>query len=120
MPRPRKGRRVCGIPDIKIFGPAGTGDETNAVIMTVEELESLRLMDLEGLDQVECAELMAVARSTFQRIYSDARKKVADCLVNGRMLKIEGGDYVVCSGDPGMEPCRRRCRHGYGHTFTER
>lgn len=116
MPRPRKGRRVCGIPNIKTFGPVKDKNETaDAVVMTVEELESLRLMDLEELDQIECAEFMGVARSTFQRIYSDARKKVADSLINGKVLKIEGGDYVVCDGSCNMEPCRHRCRYGFGH-----
>ena len=90
MPRPRKRRRVCGMPNYRVFGPLNgvVGDEEN-IILTVEEYEVIRLIDLEGLEQEECAERMDVARSTVQRMYVDAKKKVADSLVNGKILKIE-------------------------------
>ncbi len=61
------------------------------VILSVEEYETIRLIDLEGLEQKECAERMGVARSTVQRMYSHAKTKVADSLANGKVLKIEGG-----------------------------
>ena len=68
--------------------------------MTVEEYETIRLIDLEGLTQEECAESMNVAQTTVQRIYNDARRKLAHSLVNGAVLKIEGGNYKLCD-EPG-------------------
>lgn len=117
MPRPRKLRRVCNLPDFRIFGPlSGAVNKDSFIIMTVEEYEVIRLMDLEGLGQEQCADRMGVARSTVQRMYNEAKEKVADCLVNGKMLKIEGGDYVLCDIDKNVcSPCfRGRYRHGRG------
>ena len=97
MPRPRKWRRVCDLPDINLFGPLnGKVAVGDFIIMTVEEYETIRLIDFEGMMQEECAARMNVARTTVQKIYNDARKKVAEALVNGRALKIEGGDYRLC------------------------
>ncbi|WP_079493387.1 DUF134 domain-containing protein [Maledivibacter halophilus] len=118
MPRPKKWRRVCKVPEIKAYGPVDRDsiDNLDSVILTVEELETIRLIDLEGMNQVECAELMGVARSTVQRIYNDARKKIAKGIIEGRTLKIEGGNYKVCNTDLDMERCnncfRKRHRHG--------
>lgn len=98
MARPRKCRRVCTLPEVDKFGPIDILKDINeSITMTVEEYETIRLMDLQGLNQEQCAETMGVARSTVQRIYDDARKKLADSLVNGKILKIEGGDYKLCS-----------------------
>lgn len=122
MPRPRKTRRVCSLPNFQMFGPANrTINEDNLIVMMVEEFEVIRLMDLEGLDQEQCAERMGVARSTVQRMYNDAKRKIANSLVNGKMLKIEGGDYVLCDIDKHnckCSPCfRRRHRHGRNNSF---
>lgn len=107
MPRPKKGRRVCCLPGIGRFGPLEGGVPPNQeVFMTVEEHETIRLIDLKGFTQEECAEQMQVARTTVQRIYNDARKKVAEALVLGKMLQIEGGDYLLCGG------LERTCRCG--------
>lgn len=64
--------------------------------MGLDEYEAIRLIDLEGLQQEQAAVQMGVARTTVQAIYNQARRKMADCLVNGRMLRIEGGDVSVC------------------------
>lgn len=117
MPRPRKRRRVCLLPEVNIFGPINASkDIEEYVYMTVEEYETIRLMDLEGLNQEESANLMGVARSTIQRIYDNARKKLADSLVNGKVLKIEGGDYKLCSEFEDRKQCDshicHRRRHG--------
>ncbi|SHK09168.1 DUF134 domain-containing protein [Paramaledivibacter caminithermalis] len=118
MPRPKKWRRVCKLPDIKAYGPVNIDDvnDKDAVIMTVEELETIRLIDLEEMNQIDCAELMGVARSTVQRIYNDARRKIAKSIIAGKVLKVKGGNYKVCSTDVGMEMCnncfRKRHRHG--------
>lgn len=114
MPRPRKRRRVCGLPDFKEYGPIDFKDNEGIVTMTVEEYEAIRLIDLEEMDQEHCAEKMNVARSTVQRIYNDARKKVADSIVNGKFLKIEGGDYKVCEDDLTRTGCGICHRHRRG------
>ncbi|AST56635.1 DNA-binding protein [Thermoanaerobacterium thermosaccharolyticum] len=71
----------------------------NEVVLTVEEFEAIRLKDLEGLEQEECAEKMKVSRPTFFRIIISAREKVADALVNGKAIKVEGGNYKVYGDD---------------------
>ena len=114
MPRPRKWRKVCCLPDSNLYGPLNRPDIDNEIIvMTVEEYETIRLIDLEGLTQEECAERMHVARTTAQKIYSEARTKLAESLVNGNILKIEGGDYKLYDENEQIYGCgrcrRRRC-----------
>ncbi len=78
--------------------------------MTLDEYEAVRLIDLEGLTQEQCARRMGVARTTAQAIYNSARFKLAECLVNGQELRIGGGEYVLCDGSAeGCPPCGRRC-----------
>jgi predicted DNA-binding protein (UPF0251 family) len=111
MPRPRKRRIVCGLPENESFAPLNYTGENGTVVMSVDEYESIRLIDVEGLTQEECAEQMNVARTTVQGIYDNARKKLADVLVNSRCLVIEGGDYRLCDG--AGRYCGRNCRrHG--------
>lgn len=119
MPRPRKWRKVCCLPDSSKFGPLDSPlTDDNVVNMTVDEYETIRLIDLEGLSQEECASQMNVARTTVQGIYSDARKKLAESLVNGKLLRIEGGDYKLCDGEGAF--CNERC-HGRrcGRSFED-
>lgn len=98
MARPRKWRKVCCLPENSRFGPLDTTVSQNEfIVMSVDEYETIRLIDLEGLTQEECADQMHIARTTAQRIYSDARKIIAQSLVNGRVLLIEGGDYKLCN-----------------------
>lgn len=107
MARPRKCRRVCGMPRNNSFAPMGLGDRNESVIMAVDEYETIRLIDLAGYTQEECAEQMGIARTTVQGIYNDARQKLADALVNGKTLFIEGGDIDLCQRqDAG---CGRKC-----------
>lgn len=100
------------MPESNYFGPLNTGvNNSEFIIMTVEEYETIRLIDLEGLTQEECAERMEVARTTVQKIYSDARKKIAESIVNGCTLKIEGGDYKLYDERErgnGCGRCRKR------------
>jgi predicted DNA-binding protein (UPF0251 family) len=87
--------------------------------MTVDEYEAIRLIDLEGFTQQECAQQMNVARTTIQGIYAEARKKLAESLVNGKVLLIEGGEYRLCDGRG--NGCGRGChRHRHGRCFAER
>lgn len=94
MPRPRKHRRVCSRPRCTSFKPCeGNGQ---VIAMTLDEYEVIRLIDFEGLTQEQCSEQMEVARTTVQAIYASARKKLAQCIVQGRSLKIGGGDVRFC------------------------
>lgn len=116
MPRPRKQRRVCVLPEVNTFGPINDSKNIEEyVYMTVEEYETIRLMDLEKLNQEESANLMGVARSTIQRIYEDARKKLADSIVNGKILKIEGGDFKVCNEFEDIKQCENCICHRHRH-----
>ena len=90
MPRPCKRRRICGRPACGRFGPAGMA-EGSELVMGLDEFETIRLIDLEGLTQEQCAAQMNVARTTVQALYGRARSKLAQCLVNGRGLLIHGG-----------------------------
>ena len=112
MARPRKCRRVCGMPRNNSFAPMGLWDGTERIIMAVDEYETIRLIDLEGLTQEQCAKSMDIARSTVQSIYDSARKKLSHCLVNGAELKISGGEYILCEGSstPHCGHCRKQCR----------
>ena len=85
--------------------------------MTVDEYETIRLIDLEGYTQEECAAQMNVARSTVQGIYFEARKKLADSLVNGKMLLIEGGEYRLCEGKEEHCRCGGCWKHRCGREF---
>lgn len=99
MSRPRKWRRVCCLPDSDRFGPLNAVDNgKDFVSMSVDEYETIRLIDLEGFTQEECAGHMKIARTTVQGMYCDARKKISESLVNGKVLRIEGGDYRLCDG----------------------
>lgn len=114
MPRPRKWRKVCCLPESNRFGPLNAPiNQEHFVTMSIDEYETIRLIDLEGFTQAESADLMKIARTTVQRIYNDARKKLAESLVNGKVLRIEGGDYQLCDGLEtacGCGGCRRhRC-----------
>lgn len=114
MPRPRKGRTVCCLPKVNRFGPIEGTTYDSDVVMTVEEYEAIRLLDLEGLTQEEAAEQMSVARTTVQRMYANARRKIAEVLFEGVGLRIEGGDYEVGGLDGKRYGCRR-CGSGLGH-----
>lgn len=113
MSRPKKERHVCFLPRNARFGPLGQqSGRRGTVVMTVDEYETIRLIDKLGLTQEECALQMQVARTTVQSIYSQARKKLAASLVDGVTLNISGGEYTLCSKQD--DSCRRgHCRqHG--------
>ncbi len=100
------------------FAPIGVrASAHDATVMTLDEFETIRLIDLEGLTQEECAAQMNVARTTAQAIYNSARKKLAQCLVIGRELRISGGDYILCEENkPGHKcQCCGVCRRNNNH-----
>lgn len=96
MPRPRLCRRVGVEPGVTYFKPAGIPiKELEEVVLTVDEFEAIRLKDLEGLEQEAAAKKMNISQPTFFRLLDSARKKIADAIVNGKAIKIEGGKYKL-------------------------
>lgn len=106
MPRCRK-RRVCQEPLFREFCQNSSSDPSLSVIMTVDEYETIRLIDKLGLSQEQCADLMNVARTTAQLIYNSARKKLADCICEGKTLIISGGNYSICDGSAYCPNCTK-------------
>jgi len=98
MSRPRLCRRVGFNPGITYFKPRGVPlCELEETILQVDEFEAIRLKDLEGLEQEECAKKMGISQPTFHRLILSARKKTADSIVSGKALKIEGGNFKIMS-----------------------
>lgn len=113
MPRPVKPRWVEFLPCVTYFKPAGVPRaQLEEVVLGVDEVEAIRLKDYVGLEQEECAMRMNLAQSTFQRILTQARAKVASALVQGKALRIEGGNYLV---SPFTFECRD-CKHEWEHS----
>lgn len=114
MPRPKKFRKVCCMPKCQEFIPLHQQETDNTVVLTVDEYEAVRLIDKEGFSQEESSAYMHIARTTVQQIYTNARKKIATALVDGCVLRIEGGDYKLCDGlehNCGCGGCKRhRCQ----------
>jgi len=106
MPRPKKPRFVSAYPTIAAFVPQGI-PITGEVMLSVEELEAIRLSDFEHLDQESAANLMQVSRQTYGRILSAARSIVGEALITGKALQIAGGNYAMRGGGR-----RRRGRRG--------
>ena len=98
MPRPCKKRRVCSNPGEKLFGPKGVRTK-ECIELTVDEYETLRLIDVLGVNQQQCAKSMDVARSTVQSIYASARKKLSTALIKDINIKVNGGDFILCNGE---------------------
>ena len=106
MPRPPKPRWCQGPPPQRVYKPAGVPiGRLPQVLLGLDELEALRLCDLLGLSQEEAGYKMGVSRGTVQRLLSSARAKVADALVHGKALVLEGGDYIL------YPPPQGRFRH---------
>ena len=89
MPRPPRCRRICGVPQVDTFCPNGCGN-TEPILLTLDEYEVIRLVDLEQRTHEQCATQMDISRSTVQEIYESARSKIAACLVHGKPLHITG------------------------------
>lgn len=110
MSRPVKPRFVEKMPRVTYFKPSGIqARRLEEVVLTLDELEAIRLKDAEGLEQQACARRMGVAQSTFQRIITLARRKLAEAVVEGKALRIRGGSYTL-----GRAYYCNRCRHRWG------
>ena len=97
MPRPPRCRRICDAPQVDTFCPNGC-ENTEPILLTLDEYEVIRLVDLEQQTHEQCAAQMDISRSTVQEIYEGARRKIAACLVHGKPLHITGGNYRICGG----------------------
>jgi predicted DNA-binding protein (UPF0251 family) len=109
MPRPKCCRQIGVMPEKRCFHPEGMSSPClEEVLLTLDEYEAIRLADLEGLYQEQAASRMKISRQTFGRIIAAAHRKVADVLVNGKILKIEGGPVSIKAEEPVRCPrCRR-------------
>jgi len=108
MPRPPRCRRICDAPQVDTFCPNGC-ENTEPILLTLDEYEVIRLVDLEQQTHEQCAAQMDISRSTVQEIYEGARRKIAACLVHGKPLHITGGNYRICGGQEAAH-CGRCCR----------
>lgn len=117
MARPQKCRRICNVPQTDSFRPEKHRGEI-PIIMTVDEYEVIRLVDLEEKTHEQCALQMDISRSTVQEIYENARCKLAACIVYGRKLVIAGGNYRVCDGRENCR-CELKCRQADNKKRTE-
>jgi len=107
MTRTPKPRRIGFIPDVTYFKPTGIPLRVmEEVCISMEEAEAVRLKDFEGLDQEASATKMNVSRPTFQRVLASARQKIADALLNGKAIRIEGGNFEIAMR-------RFRCINGH-------
>jgi len=94
MPRPRRFRRCWYRPCVTYFKPAGIA-ELDEIILAYDEFEAVRLKDFEGMEQEQAAKKMKISQPTFHRLILDARKKIADAIVNGKAIMIKGGNYKM-------------------------
>jgi uncharacterized protein len=107
MPRPKCRRNICGMPDKNYYKPRGIPTlDLEEIVLNLDEFEAIRLADYEQLYQEEAATEMNVSRQTFGRIIESAHKKIADVLLNGKALKIEGGEVNLEE--------TKSCCHGKG------
>jgi len=93
--RPRKVRKIEKVPNIVVFSPRGRPGRPDEVELKYEELEALRLRDVDNLRQTESARRMGISRQSFGRVLIKARKTVADALVSGKIIRITGGSYKI-------------------------
>jgi predicted DNA-binding protein (UPF0251 family) len=99
MARPVKVRKVCCKSDDLCFAPLGKkGMELIRLVMTIDELEALRLADFEGMYHVDAAKSMGVSRQTFGSIVASARQKTAEAILHGKLLSVEGGSVIKVTG----------------------
>ncbi|MGE4319960.1 MAG: DUF134 domain-containing protein [Acholeplasmataceae bacterium] len=107
MPRPKALGKVCHLPEVNLFGPLVSNPHKREIVnLSIEEYEAIRIIDLMQLSQEEAAELMDLSRQTLQRIYYSAKQKLAESIVFGRILKIEGGNFKLCDVDIDCQNCK--------------
>ena len=95
--RPKKYRIVRLDPKISQFSPRGRPGRPDEASLGIDELEAIRLADYQGMSQKEAAKSMQISQQTFSRILKKARRAIADSLVSGKIIRIEGGSYAISS-----------------------
>jgi uncharacterized protein len=119
MVRPRKTKTVNFDPDVTYFKPRAVPlNQLEEVEITLDELETLRLSNLEKLSQADSADKMNIHQSTFQRTLTRAREKITDALVNGKAIKINGGEYKMQKGNRTGPLGQGRGRERMGSSFA--
>jgi len=99
MVRPKKNRRVVFNPKINYFKPRGIPVlDLDEVCLTIDEREAIRLADLLSMSHEDAGKQMGVSRATFGRIIQQARQTVADAIINGKAVRVEGGNYELVDG----------------------
>lgn len=119
MSRPKKSRKVCHFPETLSFLPDNENAKQTPVVLHVDEYETIRLIDKEGLSQEACSDFMQISRTTVQQIYTTARQKLAQCLVEGLPLQIEGGDFQICKGETSDYKCNTCYKQQYYHLYAK-
>jgi uncharacterized protein len=120
MPRPCKIRRVVCGPQVMNFKPCGIPkDQLESIVLNVDELEAIRLADLEGLYQEQAAKIMNISRQTFGNIICNAHKKVAEFLLKSRFLTIEGGHVELQNCQLECDKCQNEWTIPCGSKFPE-
>jgi len=110
MPRPVTPREIESLPPVNWFKPAGVPlRDLEEVVLTLDEIEAVRLADAEGLYQEQVAEQMKVSRPTVGRILASAHQKIAEALVQGKAIRMEGGTIHI-RGRRSGKACRGRGR----------
>lgn len=112
MARPSRCRRICSEPMYDSFLPQGNCREEK-IVLSVDEYEVIRLIDLEKMTHEQCAKVMNISRTTVTEIYEVAREKIADSIVNGKPLRIFGGNYRLCDGSA-IRYCQKNCKKSTG------
>ncbi|MFA6800643.1 MAG: DUF134 domain-containing protein [Acholeplasmataceae bacterium] len=106
MPRPKVKGKVCQLPKINLFGPLiSDPNKRDIIYLSIEEYETIRIIDFLQKSQEACAVDMDLSRASLQRIYYSAKQKIAESLVLGKLLKIEGGNYRLCNLDDDCFSC---------------
>ncbi len=105
MPRPKRCRRICSIPEYSEFSPHGQS-VIDSIFLTIDEFETIRLIDYEKQTHEQCAMQMEISRTTVTEMYETARYKIADSILHGKRLCITGGNYRLCDGS--AKCCRKQ------------
>jgi predicted DNA-binding protein (UPF0251 family) len=105
--RPKKYRIVRLDPRISQFSPRGKPGRPEEIDLNMDHFEAVRLADLMGLTQKEAAKSMQISQQTFSRIIKKAHKKIAEALVNGKIIRIQGGSYVISSRHNPSQPVNK-------------
>lgn len=111
IPRPRRFRKVGFFPNFNLFKPAGRrAAELEEVSVTVDEFETVRLKDFLGMEQKKACAKMDISQPTFHRLLLDARKKISEALVEGKAIRIEGGNFNLVKETIKESSHEKRCR----------